>query len=200
MAGAEGKDPRIAIYDAAFVRITATGQAGNSLSVAELDLLAPSGDNIEFYAADTAEAIGILAEDFVYQASDGASIPAGSLVFTGVYKGNPAYNVVVLYDEQGNIVGGTDSEGALVAEQIILAPDPGDAMLGDVSDGSFIYWITPEQIGDLPAKVRAELYRVDDALTNEGQRLVSDTLFTEMKPLEELPEIHLSGGAAGSQD
>lgn len=200
VAGAEGKDPRIAIYDAAFVRITATGQAGNSLSVAELDLLAPSGDNIEFYAADTAEAIGILAEDFVYQASDGASIPAGSLVFTGVYKGNPAYNVVVLYDEQGNIVGGTDSEGALVAEQIILAPDPGDAMLGDVSDGSFIYWITPEQIGDLPAKVRAELYRVDDALTNEGQRLVSDTLFTEMKPLEELPEIHLSGGAAGSQD
>lgn len=198
--GFEGKDPRIAIYDAAYVRITATGQVGSSLSAAELDLLAPSGDNIEFYAAQTAPAIGILAEDYVYQASDGASIPAGSLVFTGTYKGNPAYNVVVLYDEQGNIVGGTDSEGALIAQQIILAPDPGDAMLGDVSDGSFIYWIEPDQIGTLPAKVRAELYRVDDALTNEGQRVVSDTLFAEVGPLEKLPEIHLTGSAAGPQN
>ncbi len=198
--GSEGKDPRIAIYDAAFVRITAAGQAGSSLSAAEIDLLAPSGDNIEFYTTGATEAIGILAEDYVYQASDGASIPAGSLIFTGTYKGNPAYNVVVLYDEQGNIVGGTDSEGALVAEQIILAPDPGNAMLGDVSEGSFIYWITPDQIGTLPAKVRAELYRVDDALTNEGQRLVSDTLFTEVKPLEQLPEIHLTGSAAEPQN
>ena len=87
-----------------------------------------------------------------------------------------------------------------MAEQIILAPDPGNAMLGDVSEGSFIYWITPDQIGTLPAKVRAELYRVDDALTNEGQRLVSDTLFTEVKPLEQLPEIHLTGSAAEPQN
>lgn len=197
--GAAGQDPRIAIYDAAYVRITASGQAGKALSAAEIDLLAPSGDNIEFDKAGATEAIGILAEDYVYQASDGASIPAGSLVFTGTYKGNPAYNVVLLYDEEGNIVGGTDSEGALVAEQIILAPDPGDALLGDVSDGSFIYWIAPEQIGTLPAKVRAELYRVDDALTNEGQRLVSDTVFVEVKPLEQLPKIHLTGNVSAGQ-
>ena len=37
----------------------------------------------------------------------------------------------------------------------------------------------------LPEKVRAELYRVDNALTNEGQRLVSDTL------LVKIPEILL---------
>lgn len=197
--GAEDKDPRIAIYDAAYVKITAVGQAGADLSAAEIDLLAPSGDNVEFYAAGEGEAIGILAEDYVYQSSDGASIPAGSLVFTGTYKGNPAYSVVVLYDGQGNIVGGTDSEGALTAEQIILAPDPGDAMLGDISDGTFIYWIAPDKLDAVPAQVRAELYRVDNALTNEGQRLVSDTLFVQMKPLEQLPKIHLTGGAVSGQ-
>ena len=44
----------------------------------------------------------------------------------------------------------------------------------------------------LSTSVRAELYRVNDALTNEGQRLVSDSLFVEMP--KELPDISLSGG------
>ena len=112
-------------------------------------------------------------------------IPAGSIVFTGTYKGNPAYNVVVLYDADGNIVGGTNSEGELTAHQIILAPPLGDedAVLGNVSEGIWIYWFEPEDNmkNKLPEQVRAELYRVDNALTNEGQRLVSDT------PLVEVP-------------
>ena len=41
-------------------------------------------------------------------------------------------------------------------------------------------------------KVRAELYRVDNAETNEGQRMVSDSLFEWMP--EELPDIQISGG------
>ncbi len=41
-------------------------------------------------------------------------------------------------------------------------------------------------------KVRAELYRVNDALTNEGQRLVSDSLF-EAVP-EVLPDMQISPG------
>ena len=53
-------------------------------------------------------AAGILKSDFVYQKADEnldkQFIPKGSLVFTGSYKGNPAYNVVVLYDENGNVV------------------------------------------------------------------------------------------------
>ncbi|MCI8401943.1 MAG: carbohydrate-binding protein [Lachnospiraceae bacterium] len=196
MGDGADKDPRIAIYDAVSVRITAAGMAGREVSVTEMDLIAPSGDNVEFYrTTDATPAIGILKEDYVYQEASGEAkeqkIPAGSLIFTGEYKGNPAYNVVVLYDEAGNIVGGIDSDGALTASQIVLAPDPGNAMLGDISDGAWIYWIEPSDIGELPSGVRAELYRVDDALTNEGQRLVSDTLFFDVPALEALPDIEL---------
>ena len=117
-------------------------------------------------------------------------IPAGSIVFTGEYKGNPAYNVVLLYDENAQIIGGSDTEGNLNAEQIILAPNPGNGLLGETESGKWIYWIDRQYAAKLPNKVRAELYRVDNALTNEGQRLVSDTLFVEIP--EKLPEISLT--------
>lgn len=191
-----GRDNWICTYDAAYVKLTAVGQKGKSISAAELDLYGPSGDNVEFMSAsDGQKAIGKLAEDYQYGRKPEEKIPRGSIVFTGKYKGNPAYNVVVLYDEKGNIAGGTDAEGTLKAHQIILADDPGDALLGETSDGIWIYWIEPSGNGspsDLPEQVRAELYRVDNALTNEGQRLVSDTVFTAVP--RTLPEINLGSG------
>ncbi len=173
---------RICTYDAAFVKLTASGQKGEEISVTELSLFGPSGDSVKLEA----QGIGELKTDYVYDSGNpGEKIPAGSIVFTGTYKGNPAYNVVVLYDADGNIVGGTNSEGELTAHQIILAPPLGDedAVLGNVSEGIWIYWFEPEDNmkNKLPEQVRAELYRVDNALTNEGQRLVSDT------PLVEVP-------------
>ncbi len=170
------KDPWVCTYDAAYVRLSAKGQS--SVSIAEIDLLGPSGDSISFGVreSDTQGAVGLLSEDYIYE--EGKMIPKGSLVFTGSYKGNPAYNVVILFDEERNIVGGVDEENVLKSEQIILANVPENGLLGEVSDGIWIYWIEPEQIpGDLKGKkVRAQLYRVDHALTNEGQRLVSDTM------------------------
>ena len=97
----------------------------------------------------------------------------------GRYKGNPAYNVVLVYDENGNIVGGTKEDGSTQAEQIILAKVPENGLLGETSDGTWIYWIEPDASGNVPklsGNIRAELYRVDNALTNEGQRMVSDTM------------------------
>lgn len=192
IAGNEEADPWVATYNASYVKFTAVGQKGKVLSIGELDILGPSGDNVELLT----DGIGKLKADYVYQeAGNGQEeqkIPAGSVVFTGTYKGNPAYNVVLLYDENGNIVGGTDQEGALTAQQIILAPDPGDALLGETSEGIWIYWIEPEDMKDdfvLPAQVRAELYRVDNALTNEGQRLVSDTLSVQVP--ESLPDLEI---------
>lgn len=188
-----GKDNWICTYDAAYVKLTAVGQQGKNISVAELDLYGPSGDNVEFMTvADGQKAVGKLASDYQY-GKKGEKIPKNSIIFTGTYKGNPAYNVVVLYDENGNIVGGTDEDGTLTAHQIILAEDPGNALLGDTSDGTWIYWIEPSagiSAASLPGKVRAELYRVDNALTNEGQRLVSDTEFITVPGT--LPEISLS--------
>ena len=140
------------------------------------------------------DGIGKLKTDYIYQPGTESQpeekIPAGSLVFTGTYKGNPAYNVVLMYDQEGNIVGGTDQEGALKAQQIILAPDPGNALLGETSEGIWIYWIEPDDMDadfSLPSSVRSELYRVDNALTNEGQRLVSDTMFVEVPKI--LPDL-----------
>ncbi len=174
------KDPWICTYDAAYVRLKATGQ--NSVNIAEIDLLGPSGDSISFgvEGSNEQEPVGILQEDYAYTSDkEDGIIPAGSLIFLGSYKGNPAYNVVMIYDEEGNPVGGVDSDDVLKAEQIILANVPENGLLGEVSDGIWIYWIEPEngQLPDLAGKtVRAQLYRVDNALTNEGQRLVSDTM------------------------
>lgn len=174
-----GTDPWICTYDAAYVRLKAPGQSG--MNIAEIDLLGPSGDDITFGVEEdsTRHAVGILQEAYSYEAEDGSRvIPEGSLIFVGSYKGNPAYNVVVLYDDEGNIVGGVDDDNVLTAEQIILANVPENGNLGEVSDGIWIYWIAPVdgKVPDLSGKtVRAQLYRVDNALTNEGQRLVSDT-------------------------
>lgn len=190
----DNKDPWITTYDASYVRISAVGQRGKELDIAEIDILGPTGDNIEFMRTqDEVAAIGILKEAYVLQEKDdtheASLIPAGSLVFTGNYKGNPAYNVLMLYDENGSIVGGYDEEGALIANQVILAPNPENAMLAEVSDGIWMYWIEPEHLEQLPKHVRGELYRVDNALNNEGQRLVSDTLYMDIPEL--LPEIVL---------
>ena len=160
-------------------------------------MIGVTGDNIDFrHAGEGAAAIGRLSADYVYGEDAEDVIPAGSIIFTGAYKGNPAYNVVMLYDQNGHQVGGRDGEGNLNAYQIILAEVPDTGNVRDVSDGTWIYWIEPDDVVNLQAieKVRAELYRVDTAQTNEGQRMVSDSLFEKMP--EELPEIQISGGKA----
>ena len=54
-----------------------------------------------------------------------------------------------------------------------------------------MYYIEPDELDGvtLPGKVRAEMYRVDNAETNEGDRLVSDTLFVELP--KNLPDIEI---------
>ena len=187
----ENNDPWVCTYDAAQLRLIVKAPTGTEISISELDVLGPTGDNVELLE----NGIGILAQDFTYDADKGYTIPAGSLIFTGSYKGNPAYNVVLLYDQNGSIVGGVDEEGNVVASQIILAPDPENGQLGEVSEGYWVYWIEPDQLEKmtLPETVRAELYRVDNAVTNEGQRLTSDTLAVELP--EELPQIELDSQA-----
>ena len=186
-----------AVNDEGWIRTSgATGlrltfQGVQSVSITELDVLGPTGDNVEMLQ----DGIGILAEDYIYdqglyeksEHTDGF-IPAGSVIFVGEYKGNPAYNAVIVYDQDGKIVGyGDNGEGS--AEQIILAPVPDKGDLGNISDGRWVYWISPDAV--LPEKVRVELYRVDDALTNQGQRLVSDSLWVEVPA--ELPQITITG-------
>ena len=101
---------------------------------------------------------------------------------------------MLLWDENGRIVGGLDSEGSICAKQVIFAPDPENGMLGEVSDGIWVYYIEPgfDVSSVSSGKVRGELYRVDDAQTQEGERLVSSTTFVEVPA--QLPSITLNKG------
>lgn len=185
----------IVTENARFVRLTAVGQGNKDLAIQHIGIYGPSGDNVDMLSVDGIPVIGRLAEDFVYDQSDPETyvIKAGSIVFTGSYTGNPSYNVVVLYDENGKIVGAPagyeNDEEYSVSNQIVLAdvPSDEDAKLGKTNDGRWIYWI--DSTTQLPAKVRAELYRVDNALTNEGQRMTSDSLFQTVQSFESLPSI-----------
>lgn len=180
-----GKNGNIAAYNTTAVKLVIKNQSGKEIAISELDVFGITGDNVEFTNTAENPSIGELESDFVYD-DKGNAIPAGSIVFTGSYKGNPAYNVVVLYDQDGNIVAANDK-----AEHIILANVPDTGNIQDVSDGKWVYWIAPNSENQAKiTSVRAELYRVDDALTNEGQRLVSDSYFVEMPSV--LPKITLT--------
>ncbi len=166
----------MSIYDADQIKIELDT---NAVSIEDIQILGPTSDNVELLD----KGFGRLKEAFQYGYNAEDVIPAGSLVFTGSYKGNPAYNVVLIKDENGKIVSGS---------QIILANDPQDGQLGNVSDGRWVYWIEPDKMPDtLPSRVMAELYRVDNAETNENSRLVSDTLYLDIP--SDIPEIKLEG-------
>ncbi len=186
----------VSTYEATAVKLILKAQRDSQVSVQELDVLGVTGDNVDFRRTDDGTvAIGRLTADYQYEAEgDKRVIPAGSVVFTGSYKGSPAYNVMILYDQDGNIVGGINEAGELKAQQIILADVPQEGNIQNVSDGTWIYWIEQDQQLDLSGikKVRAELYRVNNALTNEGQRLVSDSLFETVPDV--LPDMQISPG------
>lgn len=178
----ENKDPRVQVYDTAYVKLILKNSTGAevSISLSELDVLGKPGDNVEILKEN---GIGTLKADYILDEAKGEKIPAGSFIVTGEYSGHPAYNVVKLYDEEGNII-----EGA----QAIFALPPKEGNLGNITEGTWIYYIEPNDLAKLPTKVRAELYRVDDALTLEGERLVSDSLVRNVP--ETLPEIEINKG------
>ncbi len=182
----------VATYEATALKLKLEGM-GSTVSIAELDVLGVTGDNVDFRRADGVAAIGKLTADFKYAEDneDGTKniIPAGSIVFTGSYKGNAAYNTVILYDQKGDMVVVNGK-----SNQIILADVPDTGNIANTKDGTWIYWIEyNEEYLKTLTEVRAELYRVNNALTNEGQRLVSDSLF-ETVPKPTLPDITLDGG------
>ena len=184
-------DPFMYIYDAAYVKLTATNMS--AIAVAEIDILGPTNDNVEL------DTFGKLAQDYRYADGEGNVIPAGSAVFFGSYKGDPSYNVVLLKDQNGDVIDGS---------QIILADVPETGALGETSDGRWIFWLEDktktddlgeqynefDRLGSLESVI-VELYRVQDATTLEGQRLTSTSLRAYVDSNSFENEVKIVGGS-----
>lgn len=169
----------VAIQEVSYVKLIAKGQ--NTISINEFDIIGQPDDNVELLQ----NGIGKLKEELVVDEINNVVIPAGSIVVTGDYSGHPAFNVVLLID--------ADTDEVIAGSQYIFAEDPKDAELGAVSSGTWIYVIEPGKDGQLPTlpkNIKAELYRVDNAQTLEGQRFVSDTL--PVKVPEQLGDITIN--------
>lgn len=200
---AQGGGKQLATHNARFVKLIAKGTS--EISIAELDVISPPGDNIEIgVAADNINyknGLGILKEKYTYVADDPEtaeneekSIPAGSIIITGEYRGNPAFNVpLVLNQDEEHIA--NEYKG------ILLADIPNSGNLEEISEGNWIYWVTPEHSGSFMTdnkEIFAELYRTDSADAQDGgQRLVSNTFKIEVP--NELPEISLSSKGKNSE-
>ncbi len=177
-------------YNAKYVKLIAKG--ASTISIAELDILGPQGDNIEIGMDNNDQVykngVGRLKEDYEY--ASGQVIPKGSILVMGEYKGDPAFNVPLVLNEK-------NENFARSASVILLANLREDAELGEVAEGNWIYWITPDeqaQEGNIEGnKVKAELYRFNklDGNTPVGQRLVSDTFLVDID-INNLPIIDLN--------
>ena len=194
--GVEGGN-QLNVYNARFVKLTAVG--ATNISIAELDLISPPGDNIEIGVAEDninyKNGLGILKEDFIYQPdnpitpeNEEKKIPKGSVIITGEYRGNPAFNVpLVLNEKEENIADKYNG--------ILMAEIPNNGNLEEISEGNWVYWVEPQYANQFMEnkEIFAELYRTDTADAKEGgQRLVSDTFKIDVP--DKLPEISLSGG------
>ena len=194
--GVEGGN-QLNVYNARFVKLTAVG--ATNISIAELDLISPPGDNIEIGVAEDninyKNGLGILKEDFIYQPdnpitpeNEEKKIPKGSVIITGEYRGNPAFNVpLVLNEKEENIADNYNG--------ILMAEIPNNGNLEEISEGNWVYWVEPQYANQFMEnkEIFAELYRTDTADAKEGgQRLVSDTFKIDVP--DKLPEISLSGG------
>lgn len=183
-------------YQAQYVKLVAKG--ASAISIAEIDILGPTGDNIEIGIDNDDKnyqnGIGRLKSDYTY--AEGQVIPAGSIIVTGEYKGDPAFNVPLVLNEE-------DENFSSEASVLLFAELPKDSPLGEVAEGTWLYYITPEEQerADISGtKVKAELYRYNK-LGNDGepigQRLVSDTFLYDLPSnLDDLPEIELTSSKA----
>jgi hypothetical protein len=177
------EDSNLMTYDARYVKLVAVG--AKNIDIADIELIGTTGDNIEIGFIDATtntkvNGVGRIDEDYVLQADntdtledDSVIIPKDSIVIIGEYKGNPAFNIPLLIDKNNKTING---------EVALMANVPEDAELGTVASGTWIYWLSKEDFNRLTDSVKAELYRYDKLVDGApvGQRLVSDTLYTNI--------------------
>ena len=200
---AAADDTRIGTYDAKTVTIEG-GVAADALR-----FISYPGDDVSFLDGAT---MGRLTADYTYDTLDGTeTIPAGTLVIVGNYRGDPVYNTV-------NVVGrftgtATTEDGDLAELDVVERPLAGYALLfaaipesgpvSDLSDGLFLFVPDIQAEAELqetsscdashllPSQIRLELYRTDDPNDASSKRLTAQTLWIYSPGGEDLPAVTL---------
>ncbi len=178
--------------DIAYVKIEALN--ATAISGAELDILAPPGDNVEL----DENGIGKLTTPYKYLNDNGKEeeIPAGSVIFTGTYRGNPAFNVMILADASKNFDVDNDyTSGIYEGENFLFASLNSDNEVYEIAEGTWFYVLSQkeyEKLVENHAEVRAVLFRVNEALTNKGQRVTSTSYkIGNLPKYEDLQDLNI---------
>lgn len=165
-----------------YVRLINT--SGKAISAAEIDIIAPTGDNIEFDESRNDGIYKLVNEGgFIY--AEGQSIPKNSVVIKTTFKGYLLYNTVMLKFKNNKgeeVIGSLETD--TVYDEIFAADIPQVGELLEVKDGTCMIYMTEEMYNQLLKEgieeLKVELYRVDDAISLKGQRLVADTFYIQM--------------------
>ncbi len=171
MPSAHGSDgAQISVQNARYLRVTDLDGSDGPRSVAEIDVIGSLPDSVSFQKDDEDQLTGVGVADEDVRVEAGAQgvqpgamtvIPAGSLVVSGAFTGDPAKSTIVLRDVLGN-------EISQDARQIIVADaDPGGNISYSAS-GTWVMYFEPgtwEDAVDDWSFVSAQLYRSGTVLT-----------------------------------
>ncbi len=186
-------------HDVSYIKIESVGNK-SGISGAELDLIAPPGDNVDFATNNGKPSIGKLETSYCYL-KDGCNennrdedgniiglIEAGSVIFEGIYAGNPSFNIVTINNA-------SNDEEKYSGYQVIFAEVNDDLTVYEVSKGTWIYVMSKEQYEEMlkeTNKIRAVLYRVSDALTLDGERITSSSMAVNLDTYENLESVNIT--------
>ena len=204
--GAAAEDTRIWTYDAKTV--TVTGVPENAVP----QLISYAGDDVAFLEKG---AVGVLSKEYRYGTEARQVLPAGTLIVTGTYRGDPSCQTVkiegrftrtVLTGEAEEVETITDTRW-LDGRALLFAEIPEDGKVCDISDGLFIFIPNVQKEAELqgeasacnaasllPAQMRAVLSRTDQPTQAESQRVTAETLWINTPGGEDLPVIVLEEG------
>lgn len=197
--GAESSDTRIWTYDAEEITVTGVPET------AEVEFISYAGDDIGFYED---AAVGYLRDEYIYGEGEDEVIPAGTLVITGTYRGDPLYNTIQINGRFTSVNPETNEESvierAIDGYSLLFAEIPEDGEVSDISDGFFIFVPDVQKEAELqgevpdcsaesllPAQIKAEIYRTDTIESADSRRLTGDTLWISSPSEASMPEIIL---------
>ncbi|MGO5115839.1 M60 family metallopeptidase [Candidatus Avoscillospira sp. LCP25S3_F1] len=204
--GVEASDTRIWMYDAAQVVITGVP---DYVAPSDIHLLSYPGDNIAFTEGAS---IGVLEQDYTYSIGGGQTetIPAGTVVVTGSYRGDPLYNSVrvaaqVQSMKPGSAEAPVVTKQTLSGETLLFAEIPEDGQVSTISDGFFLFIPenqaafrqVNEDHGDNHAAgnlvmiaLQAQMWRAE-TVNGDNPRMTSDILTISVPRYDSMPGIVL---------